>query len=250
MFGVGGALGPKSIAEARSIKNQSTTPTTPTTASPATGRVAKLPVTARETTTLSANASANLNGTDLPGTTVISATASTTASATAAVTSAVATSTTSTTKSTLTLPITIPLAQAALSTKAIPTDTKDYRNVRVGYVIAVPTVLTPEPEFANRDGRMFRSPDGGVVLSVHGGLAQPGTKPWSGTEPGDKVTYFARLPGGWVKSGTRNEGKTRWYSRLRSDAVSFAVFSIAYPDNAKDLWSPAAGKINASFSLV
>jgi hypothetical protein len=127
---------------------------------------------------------------------------------------------------------------------------KDYRNPRIGYVIAVPTVLKPEPEFVGRDGRIFRSSDGGVVLTVHGGLTQPGVKPWSGTEPGDKVTYFTRVPGGWIKSGTRNGGKTYWYARLRSDAVSFAVFSIAYPETAKSIWNTAAGRINTTFSLV
>ncbi len=117
-------------------------------------------------------------------------------------------------------------------------------------MLSVPSVLIPEPEFAGRDGRMFRSPDGGVVLTVHGGLTQPGVKPWTGVEPGDKVTYFNRLPGGWIKSGTRNGGKTHWYARMRSDSTSYAVFAIAYPETAKRTWNSAAGRINASFSLV
>jgi hypothetical protein len=144
----------------------------------------------------------------------------------------------------------IPQAQAAFSTNAIPAEVKNYRNGRIGYVLSVPAVLTPEPEFAGRDGRIFRSSDGGVVLTVHGGLTQPGVKPWNGTEPGDKVTYFSRIPGGWIKSGMRNGGKVFWYARMRSDPTSFAVFSIAYPESAKSVWNPAAGKINASFSLV
>jgi hypothetical protein len=144
-------------------------------------------------------------------------------------------------------PITVPQAQTAFSTTAIPTEMIYYRNARVGYMLAVPKVLVPEPEFAGHEGRVFRAPDGGVVLTVHGGLTQPGVKPWSGSEPGDKVTYFARLPGGWVKSGTRNDGKIIWYARLRSDATSFAVFSIAYPENAKSVWNPAAGKPTARF---
>jgi hypothetical protein len=132
----------------------------------------------------------------------------------------------------------------------VPDDFQDYRNATIGYLLSIPKALTPEPEFAGRNGRIFRSPDGGVVLTVHGGLTQPGIKPWSGVERGDKVTYFNRLPGGWVKSGTRSDGKTRWYARLRSDATSYAVFAIAYPETAKEIWSPAVGRVNSSFSLV
>jgi hypothetical protein len=184
------------------------------------------------------------------------ATASTPASIAAATLTTLATAqastlaSTSTAPTTLPPPVTVPRAQSAFSTKAVPTETTQYRNARIGYVLTVPTVLVPEPEFAGREGRMFRAPDGGVVLTVHGGLTQPGVKPWAGAEPGDKVTYFARLPGGWVKSGTRNDGKILWYARLRSDATSFAVFSISYPENARSIWNPAAGKINGSFSLV
>lgn len=143
-----------------------------------------------------------------------------------------------------------PLAQTSFLTTAMPDQVKDYRNALVGYVLSVPTVLAPEPEFSGRNGRMFRSPDGGVVLTVHGGLTQPGAKPWTGVEPGDKVSYFHRLPGGWIKSGTRSGGKTRWYACMRSDATSYAVFAIAYPETSKAIWGPAVGKVNSSFSLV
>jgi serine/threonine-protein kinase len=95
-------------------------------------------------------------------------------------------------------------------------DYRGYANARFGTAADVPTGWRADPEPANGDGLVFRSPDGKASVTVSGSLhvwdsIDEAMKIYEEPQQGETITYRHREPRVLVVSGTR--GDTIFYAR-------------------------------------
>jgi hypothetical protein len=136
---------------------------------------------------------------------------------------------------------------------------KTYSNARFGYEIKYPTILTPQEEAENRDGRTFLSSDGKKSLTVYGGYNVLNTslddmyKDTLSDYASNKaeVTYKVKNKSFFIISGY--EGKRIFYRKTirlagtDNNCDTDATFIFYYPESEKKTFDKITETIAKSF---
>jgi hypothetical protein len=139
-----------------------------------------------------------------------------------------------------------------LAQKPIPVNYDKYCNARFEYCILYPqSLLEPQPEADNGDGRKFLNSDQEVVMLVYGQnnaldetLAGKFAEA-SANKAGRTVTYKLKKKTWFAVSGIENDRV--FYQKTIFRNGQFLTFSIEYPETKKKQFDPITAKISASF---
>jgi hypothetical protein len=145
---------------------------------------------------------------------------------------------------------------------AISQSWQQYCNGRFGYCLDYPSVLAPQPEAHNGDGRVFLDSRGQERLRVWGtgnwnfndegtpiSLAQLYRMELRGgrfpPKPARVVTYSALRQGWFVLSGT--VGNEVFYLKVLAKDGAFCYASLRYPKSDSAIYNPVASKLASAF---
>lgn len=129
-----------------------------------------------------------------------------------------------------------------------------YRNARFGYAVLYPNALmSPQPESASGDGRVFKSRDGKTTLSVWGennafdrtlrthmnAAKRDWAKDWG------RITYWKAGRSYYVLSGLT--GEQIFYEKTISTSDGFATMLWQYPKSQKLRFDAAVTRTTRAF---
>lgn len=137
-----------------------------------------------------------------------------------------------------------------------------YCNARFGYCLEYPSILTPQPEAQNGDGRVFNDKTGKERLRVYGtgnwtfnadgnAISLPelyrmelrgGRFP---SKPARVVTYSVLKKGWFVMSGT--VGNEIFYLNVFAKSDAFCYAMLHYPSEDSATYNPISSKLFKSF---
>ena len=146
------------------------------------------------------------------------------------------------------------LATAAAHAQDLDMGWRTYVNARFGVSVEYPNVFSVrDPEPANGDGQVFRTPDGGAKLTVYGSY---NVKQQSTSEllqayktEGVDYTYSTAARNWFVLSGKRPGAIGYMRCNLGpSDVVG--CFDLAYPAQEATKWAPIVERLSRSLRLV
>ena len=132
-----------------------------------------------------------------------------------------------------------------------------YVNVRYGYQICYPaTVLRPQPEADNGDGRKFVGENGAELL-VFGQFNVSGLSlaKWAGdagqtyTGKRGRITYRAARRNWAVLSGT-DGGRFAFYTKTLKRDDEFVTFQLKYPHDQARLYRPIVERLSRCLMLT
>lgn len=131
---------------------------------------------------------------------------------------------------------------------------RTYRNARFGYSVLYPAnLVSPRPESANGDGRVFKSSDGKTTLTVWGEhnafdrslRAQMNTAKSDWAKDRGRITYSKMGRGFYVLSGLT--GRQIFYEKTIATSKGFASMLWQYPKNQKSRFDAAVTRTTRAF---
>ncbi len=123
-----------------------------------------------------------------------------------------------------------------------------YCNSRFDYCVEYPTILTPQPEADNGDGRIFISKNKKVTLFAWGSnsLDEDLASQLENTVRDKKVVYKAVKKDWFIISGYNKDGNIFYQKTILSDGI-FKTILLEYPIAEKPTYDKVCEKLAKSF---